>query len=256
MSAATTAHRLQAPASEVSDEDIGAGLARGDERCLELAYRRWGGLVHTLANRAIGDSREAEDVTQQVFLAAWRGRSRYRPEQGPVSAWLVGITRHKIADTLSARTRRAELVAAASTALPPRAAFPDGADHALDRVLDHVVVMRELARLPRVQRDVLTLAFFDDLTHTGIARRTGMPLGTVKSHARRGLLRLREDFTRSFPYDDEPTGRRTHPATGQRPAIGQRPTTGRLPRRPIRGGDGSEVNEKPAGPADDTRGNR
>ncbi|MEU5219848.1 sigma-70 family RNA polymerase sigma factor [Streptomyces sp. NPDC020807] len=205
MSAATTAHRLPDPAAEMNDEDVGAGLARGDERCLELAYRRWGGLVHTLANRAIGDSREAEDVTQQVFLAAWRGRHRYRPEQGPVSAWLVGITRHKIADTLSARTRRAELVAAAGTALPPRAASPDGADHVLDRVLDHVVVMSELARLPRLQRDVLTLAFFDDLTHAGIARKTGMPLGTVKSHARRGLLRLRGDLPRSFPYGTDGT---------------------------------------------------
>ncbi|MEU7111649.1 sigma-70 family RNA polymerase sigma factor [Streptomyces sp. NPDC046182] len=172
---------------EPTDKDIGAGLVRGDEYCLALAYRRWGGLVHTLASRTIGDSREAEDITQQVFLAAWRGRQGYRPERGPVPAWLVGIARRKIADALSARTRRTALIAAAGAALPPHTVTADGPDHVLDRL----VVRGELARLPGVQRDVLTLAYFGDLTQAQIARRTGLPLGTVKSHARRGMQRLR-----------------------------------------------------------------
>ncbi|WP_329624900.1 sigma-70 family RNA polymerase sigma factor [Streptomyces sp. NBC_01255] len=172
---------------ELTDAELGAGLARGDPYCLALAYRRWGGLVHTLASRTIGDAREAEDVTQQVFLAAWRGRHGYRPDRGPVPAWLVGITRRRIADTLAARTRRAALVAAAGAALPP----PSVAADAPDQLLDRLVITGELARLPRVQRDVLALAYFGDLTQAQIARRTGMPLGTVKSHTRRGLQRLR-----------------------------------------------------------------
>ncbi|MEU6982161.1 sigma-70 family RNA polymerase sigma factor [Streptomyces sp. NPDC046324] len=176
-----------APTDEPTDEEIGAGLLRGDEYCMALAYRRWGGLVHTLASRTLGDSREAEDVTQQVFLAAWRGRAGYRPERGPVPAWLVGIARRKIADALSARTRRTALIAAAGAALPPHTVTADGPDHVLDRL----VVRGELARLPGVQRDVLTLAYFGDLTQVQIARRTGLPLGTVKSHARRGMQRLR-----------------------------------------------------------------
>ncbi|MFD3492750.1 sigma-70 family RNA polymerase sigma factor [Streptomyces sp. NPDC058690] len=181
---------------EPEDDEIGAGLARGDEYCPALFHRRWGGLVHRLASRTIGDSREAEDVTQRVFLAAWRGRRGYRPDRGPVLAWLVGITRRKIADALSARTRRTELVAAVAAALPSYAAVADTPDH----LLDHIVVTGELARLPRVQRDVLTLAFafsgyqtqFSGYqTQVQIARRTDMPPGTVKSHARRGLQRLR-----------------------------------------------------------------
>ncbi|MGW2013509.1 sigma-70 family RNA polymerase sigma factor [Streptomyces sp. NPDC001927] len=178
---------LTALTAQPTDAEIGAGLARGDEECLALAYRRWGGLVHALAQRTVGDAREAEDITQQVFLAAWRGRHGYRPERGPVPAWLVGIARRKIADALSARTRRTALVAAAGAALAPHRAPVDGADQLLDRI----VVTGELARLPSVQRDVLTLAFFGGLTQTQIAHRTGMPLGTVKSHARRGLQRLR-----------------------------------------------------------------
>ncbi|MGW6564884.1 sigma-70 family RNA polymerase sigma factor [Streptomyces sp. NPDC054975] len=213
MIAAPTADRLRTLASAPTDEEIGAGLARGDEDCLALAYRRWGGLVHTLANRAIGDSREAEDVTQQVFLAAWRGRQGYRPDRGPVPAWLVGIARRKIADALSARTRRTELEAAAGAVLPSHDVYADGTEHVLDRI----VVMGELARLPSVQRDVLTLAFFGDLTQNKIAQRTGLPLGTVKSHARRGLQRLRGSLTplpAAVPGDDGP---------GSRPSAGTRP---------------------------------
>ncbi|MEU9086460.1 sigma-70 family RNA polymerase sigma factor [Streptomyces sp. NPDC048357] len=171
----------------LSDEEIGRGIGRGDADCFALAHRRWGRLVHHLAARTLGDAREAEDVTQQVFLAAWTGRAGYRAERGPVPAWLVGIARRKIADALTARTRRLDLAAAAGAALPPAAPAPDGCERALDRLL----VTRELARLPRVQREVLALAFYADLTQVQIAHRTGLPLGTVKSHARRGLQRLR-----------------------------------------------------------------
>ncbi|MFE9676599.1 sigma-70 family RNA polymerase sigma factor [Streptomyces sp. NPDC006259] len=171
----------------LADDELATGFVRGDEVCLAAAYHRWGALVHTLASRGLGDAREAEDVTQTVFLAAWRGRSGYRPERGPLSAWLVGITRRKIADALSARTRRADLVAAVgarlSVAADDRHARPDA-------VLDRVVLTHELARLPAPQRHVLTLAFYADLTQNQIAELTGWPLGTVKSHARRGLHRL------------------------------------------------------------------
>ncbi|WP_078945807.1 sigma-70 family RNA polymerase sigma factor [Streptomyces exfoliatus] len=185
----TRSDALSDPLSDaLSDEEIGRGLVRGDEHCLAVAHRRWARLVHTLAVRSLGDPREAEDVTQQVFLAAWRGRAGYRPERGSVPAWLVGITRRKTADALTARTRRLDLAAAA--ALMPATVTDEGPEHVLDRI----VVTRELARLPRDQRDVLTLAYFADLTQAQIADRTGLPLGTVKSHARRGLQRMRRSL--------------------------------------------------------------
>ncbi|WP_410538202.1 sigma-70 family RNA polymerase sigma factor [Streptomyces sp. KL2] len=148
-------------------------------------FERWGTLVHTLSARVLGDTQDAEDVTQQVFLAAWSGRGTYRPERGSLPGWLVGITRRVTADALAVRARRREPAAAGST-FPPAAAGPQP-----DEVLDRLLVARALAGLPAVQRRVLFLAFYEDLTHTEIARRTGLPLGTVKAHARRGLLRLR-----------------------------------------------------------------
>ncbi|MGW5861039.1 sigma-70 family RNA polymerase sigma factor [Streptomyces sp. NPDC055239] len=159
-----------------------------DEAGLAAVYRRWGPLVHVLAQRALGDSREAEDITQQVFLAAWRGRAGYRPELGSLSAWLTGITRHRIADALAARTRRAALVEGAGAQY---AAMDHPALEGMDSAVDRALMAQELARLPASQRTVLRLAFYEDLTHQQIAERTGWPLGTVKSHARRGMLSLR-----------------------------------------------------------------
>lgn len=170
-------------------ELLATGLLNGDERCFAAIYRRWGPLVHTLASRTLGDAREAEDVTQQVFLAAWRGRGGFKPERGPLGAWLVGITRRKTVDALAARSRRGELATAAAQSSTRRSAQQIAASP--ESALDRVLLADELSRLPRPQREVLCLAFYEDLTQAQIAERTGIPLGTVKSHARRGLHRLR-----------------------------------------------------------------
>ncbi|MEV1024243.1 sigma-70 family RNA polymerase sigma factor [Streptomyces sp. NPDC050264] len=166
---------------------------RADAAQLAELYRCWAPLVLRLARRALGDGRDAEDVTQQVFLAAWRGRAGYRPELGSDAAWLTGITRHHIADALASRTRRKTLFEGA-------AAGYTGAAEETEAALDRVLMTQELARLPVPQRTVLWLAFYEDLTQPQIADRTGWPLGTVKSHARRGMGRLRtrlRDYGRS-----------------------------------------------------------
>ncbi|PJE97025.1 RNA polymerase subunit sigma-24 [Streptomyces carminius] len=174
-----------------SEEELARSLARGEERALAEMFHRWGTLVHTLAARTLGDAREAEDVTQQVFLAAWRGRAGYRPDRGTLPGWLVGITRRTVADALAARTRRRALAERTEAAAGggPAVSGPHP-----DQVVERVLLAHALAGLPPAQRQVLYLAFYEDLTHQRIADRTGMPLGTVKAHARRGLLRLRREL--------------------------------------------------------------
>lgn len=181
-----TRSRRPAPGgAAASEEEVARALVRGEEWALAELFERWGALVHTLSARVLGDRQDAEDATQQVFLAAWRGRDTYRPERGTLPGWLVGITRKVAADALAARARCREPAAAGST-FPPAAAGPHP-----DEVLDRILVARALAELSAPQRRVLFLAFYEDLTHAETARRTGLPLGTVKAHARRGLLRLR-----------------------------------------------------------------
>ncbi|WP_328303131.1 sigma-70 family RNA polymerase sigma factor [Streptomyces sp. NBC_00435] len=191
----THGHALPAEAAVDRDAALSALLAAGDEDVMEAVYVRWRPLVHAMARRSLGDEREAEDVTQQVFLAAWRGRGGYRPGPGGPGAWLTGITRHKVADALEARTRRARVAAAAALEAcgdgrSPACAGRPGPEQAVDRVL----VLGELARLPFTQRRVLTLAFYADLSQSQIADRTGLPLGTVKSHMRRALHVLRQSL--------------------------------------------------------------
>ncbi|WP_245161032.1 sigma-70 family RNA polymerase sigma factor [Blastococcus sp. CT_GayMR16] len=171
------------------DDEIAQRFAAGDESALALAYQRWAGQVHGMAVRAFGPGPDAEDVTQQTFVSAWTGRAGYRPDKGPLPAWLVGVCRHKISDTWARRDKqRREAEAAASQLQAGPSPVTAGVDTA---VADRMLVLDELDLLGQPQRGIIELAFFEDLTHAQIAARTGIPLGTVKSHIRRTLERLR-----------------------------------------------------------------
>jgi RNA polymerase sigma-70 factor (ECF subfamily) len=152
-------------------------------------YQRWGALVYTLARRSLNDTQDAEDVTQQVFLAAWRGHARYQPERGALAGWLVGITRHAIADAHAARARRAQ-IENASAARQEETVRNWGTDE-MEAAVDRVLVLQKLERLTPVQRRLLGMVVYGDMTQVQIAEHTGLPLGTVKSHIRRALHSLR-----------------------------------------------------------------
>jgi RNA polymerase sigma-70 factor (ECF subfamily) len=169
-----------------SSEELARRFRLGEGTALEEAYDRHARLVYSLALRALGAHHEAEDVAQQVFVRAWRGRAGLDPGRGSLGGWLVGITRRQIAERFAARARDRDLADRAG-----RVAEPGVLGGAPDDVVDAVVIADEIERLPGHQRAVVRLAFFADLTHQQISEATGMPLGTVKSHLRRGLERLR-----------------------------------------------------------------
>jgi RNA polymerase sigma-70 factor (ECF subfamily) len=182
-----------APATESASESasadvLGLRFAAGDPAALRDAYDRWSPAVYAIAVRTLGAHHDAEDVTQQVFVRAWRGRDTFDPGRGTLAGWLIGITRRQVSDRLTTRVR--DLRAADRAG---RAVHADPAPEP-DRVVDAVVVADELDKLAPQVRTVLRLAFFDDLTHQQIAAVTGLPLGTVKSHLRRGMDRLRRGW--------------------------------------------------------------
>jgi RNA polymerase sigma factor (sigma-70 family) len=121
-------------------------------------------------------------------VSAWTGRGGFRRDAGPLPAWLVGICRHKIADTWAKRDRQRRVTEAATVEAQAAPTMTPTFD---STVADRVLLLDELDRLGQPQRGIIELAFFEDLTHVQIAERTGIPLGTVKSHIRRTLERLR-----------------------------------------------------------------
>jgi RNA polymerase sigma-70 factor (ECF subfamily) len=171
--------------AEIDDQALAREFAAGDERALREAYARWSPLVFRLALRSLGDRTDAEDVTQQVYISAWRGRHTFDLARSTLSAWLVGITRHRIADAHEARARTRRLE---ETLVSEASAAPDAVD---DDLAERVMVADELERLEPVPRRVMQLAFYDQLSHSQIADALGIPIGTVKSHVRRSLARLR-----------------------------------------------------------------
>ncbi|MYC44267.1 MAG: sigma-70 family RNA polymerase sigma factor [Acidimicrobiia bacterium] len=167
-------------------DSVEKAFARGEEHALRAAYVQYGSLVYTFCRRTLDESR-AKDVTQEVFISAWRSRERYEPAKGTLAGWLIAITRNRIIDNVRSEQRHA---ARRSDDDPTE--IPVAAD--VERVGDRLMIAEALRCLSDRARRVVTLHYFDDLTHRQIAERMSVPLGTVKSDLRRGLSQIRHQL--------------------------------------------------------------
>ncbi|MER7003993.1 sigma-70 family RNA polymerase sigma factor [Dactylosporangium sp. NPDC000555] len=182
----------------------------GDERALRLAYERFGPAVFHLALRGVASAADAEDVTQATFATAGLGREGFDATRVSLLGWLLGIAWRKVVDQTRASARDDRI-----TDSIRRLAGLGGdraGDAPPDRIVERLLLADELARLPGEQRRVLELAFYDDLPHPRIAALTGLPPGTVKSHLRNGMARLRG----RWEVDGAASGARAAGASGTR----------------------------------------
>jgi RNA polymerase sigma-70 factor (ECF subfamily) len=176
--------------TEIGPVDETAMLTRigqRDENAMEEIFRRYSGPVYSVALRVLRDSSQAEDVLQEVFLQLWRKPAAFVQNRGSLGAWLVVIARNRAIDVLRRRkpSDSVDDVVLASTV--------NVADEA-ERNTMMEKVRRVIADLPMEQRKSLELAYFEGLSHTEIASRTGDPLGTVKTRIRQALISLRKAF--------------------------------------------------------------
>jgi RNA polymerase sigma-70 factor (ECF subfamily) len=184
------------PALSEGADPLGQAFAEGRAE-LRSVYERHSALVYSLCRKALGTD-AAGDVTQEVFVSAWRGREQFDPTRGSLAAWLVGITKRRIVD----HTRREQRHSSRRDDANPEAPFDSvpGRDDSIDRIAQRVTLAHALATLSERPRQSIELAYVHGLTHDEIAERTGVPLGTIKSDIRRGLLALRRHME---PTDEQ-----------------------------------------------------
>jgi RNA polymerase sigma-70 factor (ECF subfamily) len=176
-------------------EDLPGLLGRsagGDQAAFEALYRAVAGPVYGVALRTLRSPAHAEEVAQEVLLEVWRTAATYRPERGSVLTWVLTVAHHRAVDRV--RSVRA------SGDRDHRVGFgepvpSDPPEEQAVRSLDRQRIRSALGQLSAAQREAVVLAYYGGYTHREIADRVGVPLGTVKTRIRDGLIRLRAAIT-------------------------------------------------------------
>jgi RNA polymerase sigma-70 factor (ECF subfamily) len=169
-------------AFDAPTSDVERRWCEGDGDALRLAYDAWGGPIYTYCQRRLPVD-DAADATQEVFVAAWRKREQFDPSRGSLGGWLFGIARNTCVDFHRRRARVPDPVPEPSNTASARPT---------DDVADRLLLAGALEQLPDRQRSVLVASFVEGWTNQEVADRLELPLGTVKSDVRRGLLALRD----------------------------------------------------------------
>jgi RNA polymerase sigma-70 factor (ECF subfamily) len=174
----------------LTDGELLSLVSSRDRAAFEALYDRHRVVAFSLAYRLLNSRDQAEDVTQEAFLGLWRDAGRYEPELGSVRTWLMTIVRNRSLDAVRRRSARDRKHAAAAE-LPADLSAADVTSAEAYARDEGRTIRAALSELPDDQRRVVELAFFGGWTQTEIADMLGMPLGTVKSRIRLGLIKLR-----------------------------------------------------------------
>jgi RNA polymerase sigma-70 factor (ECF subfamily) len=179
-------------------------IAAGDASAVKDCVGRYGALVWSLARRLTSSSSDAEDAVQEIFIQVWQNAAQFNPHIASESTFIAMIARRRLID----RLRRAQ-------SAPPRPSLEEQAwepvaENTKDplELADEITKVRACwAKLSLHAQNVLQLSIYDGVPHSDIASNLGIPLGTVKSFARRGLLSLRECMNRPFSRlsEEQPT---------------------------------------------------
>ena len=179
---------MSGAASNVSiDATLLSAVRSGDEHAMAQLYERYSSIVYSVALRVLGDTGAAEDILQEVFIQLWRSPDVFDPSRGSLAGWLAVIARNRAIDSLRKRRPETDIAEIVVSIEPDLASGTEW-----NRVLEKI--RNALTSMSSSQRSALEMAFFEGLTHTEIAAKTGEPLGTVKTRIRAGLVILRKAF--------------------------------------------------------------
>lgn len=163
------------------------GLKTGDQGAMAELYDRYSSVVYAVALRVLGETGAAEDVLQEVFLQLWRNPGAFDAARGSLGSWLAVITRNRAIDSLRKRRPETDIEDVVL------AVAPDLAEEA-DRARVAEKVRNVMGSMAPAQRGALEMAYWEGMSHSEIANKTGEPLGTIKTRIRAGLIALRKAF--------------------------------------------------------------
>jgi RNA polymerase sigma-70 factor, ECF subfamily len=177
---------FEGPLTRESEQELMRQLVAGDERAIRAVYSRFGRSVYTLALRLLRSAEAAEELTQDVFLAAWRKGSRFDSTRGRLSTWLMAIAHNLAVDRLRHERGAGRPTLILVEEVPESAAVDEEGI-----LLDRDRARRALAALSAAERHLLSQAYFYGWTAREISEAEGIPLGTVKTRLRTALIKLR-----------------------------------------------------------------
>jgi len=168
-------------------------IANGDHSAVPECISRYGGLIWTLARRRLASLEDAEDVVQDVFVDLWRSADRFDPLVAEEITFVAMIARRRVIDRIRQRAGLPKTASIDDTIAADVVGVADGEQvgHRLELGEEASIADEHLEQLKPEEQRVLRLSIYDNLSHAAIAEQTGFPLGTVKSHIRRGLDSLR-----------------------------------------------------------------
>ncbi len=175
-----------------TDAELFHALKAGQPEALGTLYDLYASLVYRLALRALASPQEAEDLTQEIFLILWR-QGIYNSTRGSLSSFLTTLTRSRAIDRLRSRGTNLNLTQRWSQRMSTETPCPTPLE-AASLTQRSQQVRYALGQLPENQRQVLEMAYYEGLSQTEIAKQLDIPLGTVKTWTRQGLLKLKQNL--------------------------------------------------------------
>lgn len=174
--------------SASSDAELIEALKNKEQKALSIIYDRYSALVYSVAKKILNNDREAEDLAQDIFLSLWR-KPNFDPKRGSLSSYLGLLTRSRSIDKIRARNTADKFIERWEKMVTPESLEPTPLELA-DSEERREIVRNGLDKLPENQKQILDLLYYQSLTQAEIASRLNIPIGTVKTRSRQGLLKL------------------------------------------------------------------
>jgi RNA polymerase sigma-70 factor, ECF subfamily len=178
------------PGAERSTDDLLRAVAAGDQRAFEMLYDRVAGSVLGVVGRVVRDPAQTEEVAQEVLVEVWRTAARFDPAQGTATTWVLTMAHRRAVDRV--RSTQAASERDARAAALQRSPEYDEVSESVESSLEREQVRKALESLTDLQRQAVELAYYGGYTQAEVAQILAVPLGTVKTRMRDGLIRLRD----------------------------------------------------------------